>query len=462
MIDPEYGRYWKTVVQTMQDGLMVVDDQGVIISVNPALEKLTGYRADELIGQSCSILGCNTCAEAQAAPGEKFCELFTEGQIRSCSCRLRTKDGRPLFVQKNAAVLTNDEGTILGGVETLTDLSQVKAQEARIDLLQQELGVSPGFENMVGKSAVMQRLFSLIKSAAHSDAPVLIQGESGTGKELVAAAIHHLGPRAGGPFITVNCAALNQNLLESELFGHVKGAFTGAVQDRRGRFEAAHQGDLFLDEIGDLPPETQVKLLRVLQEKVVERVGDNRPVKVDVRFICATNKDLKDEMRRGRFREDLYYRIGVIPIHVPPLRERTEDIPLLVEAFVSRIGQRTGKTLDGVSQAAVERLVDYPWPGNVRELINALEYAFVVCRKGPIQPHHLPVEIAGRRPESEAVSLARRRTSPAGEREEILDALERSGGKKTEAARLLGISRVTLWKRLKEYDIEVERKIKTT
>jgi two-component system response regulator HydG len=424
---------------------MVVDDEGVIVSVNPALERLTGYQAAELIGRSCSILGCDTCADAQSSGGEKFCELFTRGEIRRCRCRLRTKDGQPLFVLKNAAVLTDDEGRIRGGVETLTDLSAIKAKEDEVCQLQRELGVAPGFEGMVGKSAVMQHLFTLIQSAAEADAPILIHGESGTGKELITAAIHRLGPRKAGPLISVNCAALNQNLLEDELFGHVRGAFTGADRERLGRF---------LDEIGDLPLPTQVKLLRVLQEKVIERVGDHRPIPVDVRFISATNKDLKAEIAAGRFREDLFYRISVIPVRVPPLRERTEDIPLLADTFVTRIRQRTRKGVKAIGKAAMDRLLAYPWPGNVRELINAIEYAFVLCQDEVIQPRHLPAEVlGGATPLPDSVG-AGDRSGNREERKRIIAAMRQAGGKKMEAARLLGISRVTLWKRLKDYGIE--------
>jgi PAS domain S-box-containing protein len=454
MGDQEYERYWHTVVETMQDGLMVVDDEGIIVSVNPALERLTGYQAEELIGQPCSILECDTCLAAQASSGEKFCELFTKGEIRRCRCRLKTKDGQPLFVLKNAAVLTGDDGRVRGGVETLTDLSEVKAREDEVSQLQRELGVAPGFEGMVGKSALMQNLFTLIKSAADSDAPVLIHGESGTGKELVTAAIHRLGPRRAGPLISVNCAALNQNLLESELFGHVKGAFTGADRQRLGRFEVAHGGVLFLDEIGDLPLPTQVKLLRVLQEKVIERVGDHRPIPVDVRFICATNKDLKAEIAAENFREDLYYRISVIPIRVPPLRERIEDIPLLADTFVKRIGQRTKKEIKAIGKSAMDRLIAYSWPGNVRELINAIEYAFVLCQGQVIGPRHLPHEVSAGAIAPPHPAESSENFGVREDRQKIIAALRQAGGKKIEAARILGISRVTLWKRLKEYGIE--------
>ena len=444
--------YLRTVIETMHDGLMVVDKGGEIVSVNRAMEDLTGYSRKELIGSPCSVLHCDVCFRVRTAGQEKHCKLFINGEVRRQRCEIRKKDGTPLHVLKNAAVLKDGNGATIGGVETLTDVSDLVAQERVISDLQRKMGIGDSFQGLLGKSAVMLRVFDLLASAAESEAPVVIVGESGTGKELAARAIHDLGSRTGGPFITVNCAALNEALLESELFGHVKGAFTGADRQRTGRFEAAHGGDIFLDEIGDLSPSTQVKLLRVLQEKVVERVGEQQPVPVDVRIISATNQDLKKLMAAGRFREDLFYRIGVIPIHLPPLRERREDIPLLVDAFINRIAIRSRKEITGISQRALRVMMNYDWPGNVRELINAVEYAFVLCRRGGIQEDHLPPEITGDGLGDQACLPDD--NSAVQEREKILAALKQTGGKKGEAADLLGISRVTLWKRLKQYNIE--------
>ena len=239
----------------------------------------------------------------------------------------------------------------------------------------------------------MQQVFSLIENAAQSDAPVIILGESGTGKELAARAIHQLGDRKKSAYVKVNCAALTESLLESELFGHVKGAYTGAYKGRAGRFEMAQGGDIFLDEIGDLPLSTQVKLLRVLEEKVIERVGDSKSIPVDVRVISATNKNLSSLVKTGAFRKDLYFRINVIPIQMPPLRERVEDIPLLAESFFRKLRIKSGKSIEGISNLALEVLIRYPWPGNVRELKSAFEYAFVTCQEPLIHPHHLPPDI---------------------------------------------------------------------
>ena len=459
MFENEYSRYWQTVVQTMLDGLMVVDPDGIILSVNNAFETLTGYGETELIGKSCKILECNTCFKSMALGGVKHCELFSKGKVRHKPCMLKRKDGSSVHVLKNAAILKDKDGVVVGGVETLADCTGLVDRDRVITSLRRELSIEESFEGIIGKSAAMSQVFDLIGSAADSEAPVAIYGESGTGKELAAAAIHRLGGRSEGPFVKVNCAALNESLLESELFGHVKGAFTGADRTRKGRFEAANGGDIFLDEIGDIPLSTQVKLLRVLQEKEIEKVGDHKPLAIDVRIITATNKDLKKLMEEGRFREDLYYRVGVIPIYLPPLRERREDIPLLVDAFISRIRLRSGKNIVGMAEEALERLVDYDWPGNIRELINAIEYAFVLCSGEEIQKSHFPPSINGKSGYPSEQRLKKDQRVDSDPKKVLLKALEKTNGNKSEAAKILGISRVTLWKRLKEHDIQVNRAI---
>ena len=460
MLDEEYSNYWETVIDTMMDGLMVVDPEGVIISINKAMEKITGFSKDELVGQSCAILNCDACFGTRAEGHDKYCALFKEGHVSRRKCMLRKKDGKPLYVNKNAALLKDSDGRVIGGVETLTDLTEVVTKEQVIYRLRRELSGEDGFHGILGKSSAMRQVFDLISSAAQSEAPVIIYGDSGTGKELVASAIHKLGPRRKAPFIKVNCAALSESLLESELFGHVKGAFTGADRTRVGRFEAANGGDIFLDEIGDLPLSTQVKLLRVLQEKEIEKVGDHRPLSIDVRILAATNKDLNRLMEEGRFREDLYYRIGVIPIYLPPMRERREDIPLLIETFINRIRLKTDKPITGMSKEALDLLFHYDWPGNVRELINVIEYSFVLCHEGEIMPNHLPARVTGKEPRVTPKGRATKRQSDDEERKRILQALESSGGNQSEAAKILGISRVTLWKRLKAFDIQVDRKVR--
>ncbi len=459
MFDKEYSQYWKIVVETMLDGLMVVDPGGIILSVNNAFETLTGYKEEELIGQPCKILACNTCYRSRELGGVKHCELFNKGLVRHKRCVFKRKDGSPVHVLKNAAVLKDMDGEVVGGVETLADCTGLVDRDRVITSLRHELSIEESFEGIIGKSAVMQQVFDLIGNAADSEAPVAIYGESGTGKELAAAAIHRLGGRSEGPFVKVNCAALNESLLESELFGHVKGAFTGADRNRKGRFEAANGGDIFLDEIGDIPLSTQVKLLRVLQEKEIEKVGDHKPLTIDVRIITATNKDLKMLMEEGRFREDLYYRVGVIPIYLPPLRERREDIPLLVDAFINRIRLRSRKNIAGTEEEALELLVNYDWPGNIRELINAIEYAFVLCPGDEIKKNNFPPSISGKRRYSSGQRPKKDRRVNSEQKEAILEALKKTNGNKTEAAKILGISRVTLWKRLKEHEIQVNRAV---
>ena len=340
----DFPEYWKTIVDTMMDGVVVVDDKGAILSVNKALERMTGYDGDELVGRECMILDCDTCVSRNGkGEKEKECRLFQVGSVVRHRCQLRRKDGLPLYVLKNGAVLKDAGGAVVGAVETLTDISDLIAKERTIKELKDLLSPGDGFAGIIGRSSKMLDVFALIRNAAASSAPIIIYGESGTGKELVANAVHTAGRRRQGPFIKVSCAALNESLLESELFGHVKGAFTGADKDRKGRFESANKGDIFLDEIGDIPLSTQVRLLRVLQEKEVERVGDHRPIPIDTRIIAATHRDIEAMCREGAFREDLYYRLNVIPIRVPPLRERRDDIPLLVDHFVQDLSASEAK-----------------------------------------------------------------------------------------------------------------------
>lgn len=460
MLKEEFSQYWQTVVHTMLDGLMVVDPDGIILSVNNAFERLTGYNQDEIIGRSCELLRCDTCFGTRARGGDKHCELFKHGQVSQTKCVLKKKDGTPVHVLKNAAILKDKEGVVVGGVETLADCTELIDKDQVIISLREELSIEDSFQGIIGRSGSMRRVFDLIRSSASSGAPVIIYGESGTGKELVAAAIHRLGPRSRGPFIKVNCAALNESLLESELFGHIKGAFTGADHTRLGRFEAAGGGDIFLDEIGDLPLSTQVKLLRVLQEKEIEKVGDLHPIAVDVRVLAATNKDLNRLMGEGLFREDLYYRIGVIPIYLPPLRERREDIPLLIDTFINRIRIKSRKQITGMDKEALELLTGYDWPGNVRELINFIEYAFVLCAGGDITMRHLPANLTAKPQPISGRQSNRLPQSNDDKKKRLLEALKKTGGNKSEAARILGISRVTLWKHLKACDIRVDKKIK--
>jgi transcriptional regulator with PAS, ATPase and Fis domain len=318
-----------------------------------------------------------------------------------------------------------------------------------------------GLEGLVGKSPHMLKLYDLIETVAQTDTTILISGESGTGKEVAANAIHFKSLRKDGPFIKVNCSAIPETLLETELFGHERGAFTGAFRQRKGRFETAHDGTLFLDEVGEISSTVQVKLLRVLQERQFERVGGNETISVDVRLICATQRDLKEEIRKGNFREDLYYRLNVVPILLPPLRERREDVLLLGEHFISKFSQKMGKDISGLSGEAKALLLKYSFPGNIRELENMLERAIALIKGKVIEAEDLPEEVCGKttpirdlcekiqgsKPLATAVNLF--------EKEYIQDVLEKTRGKKGQAAELLGISRKTLWEKIKELEIEI-------
>jgi transcriptional regulator with PAS, ATPase and Fis domain len=454
----EIAKYWKTIVDTLQDGLMVLDPGGNILAMNPAAEKLTGYSAEELIGQNCRILNCTGCKVYGRGLGKDWCSLYVKGTVKSKKCLISKKDRHALHVIKNANVLRDSDGELIGAVETFTDISEIVRQEQEILTLRKSCRLEDEHHGLLGESLPMQRLFELIENVAQTDAPVLIHGQSGTGKELVARAIHEDSPRKDKPFIKVNCAALNENLLESELFGHEKGSYTGADKTRIGRFEAAHEGTIFLDEIGDIPLATQVKLLRVLEEKEIERVGDHKPIPVDVRIISATNKDLESLIAQDLFREDLFFRINVFPLTCPPLSERVDDIHLIVQNFIEQNTVKSTKNIIGLTPEAMEALYTYPWPGNVRELRNAIEYAFVLCPGNWINKEHLPPKITANGIRSTG-SPHRRSESWEEGRKKMIDTLRQVGGNQSEAARILGVSRVTVWKRIKKYAINLETEL---
>jgi len=454
----EIAKYWKTIVDTLQDGLMVIDPEGNILAMNPAAEKLTGYTADELVGQNCRTLNCTGCKLYGRGAGEDWCQLYVKGSVKAKKCLISKKDRRALHVIKNAAVLKNSEGQMIGAVETFRDISEIVRQQQEIESLRKSCHLEEEHHGLLGESLPMQRLFELVENVARTDAPVSIHGQSGTGKELVARAIHEESARQDKPFIKVNCAALNENLLESELFGHEKGAYTGADRTRIGRFEAAHSGTIFLDEIGDIPMATQVKLLRVLEEKEIERVGDHKTIAVDVRIISATNKDLDALIDQDLFREDLYFRINVFPLNCPSLAERYEDIPLLVQNFIDQNAAKGGKEIVGLTPEAMEALLTHSWPGNVRELRNAIEYAFVLCSGKWIGREHLPPKIIsnGRKP---SANHNQNTVSWEEERNKLTNTLRQVGGNQSEAARILGVSRVTIWKRIKKYGINLSAEL---
>jgi PAS domain S-box-containing protein len=454
--DFELMENWDKILNLFNDGLMIVKTDGSIFHINRAMEKIFGYKRSEIVDRPCLILNCDACEPLVSKMPGTWCTLFDEGKNLQKECLVVKKDGSYASVIKNASVLYNSTGEILCAVEIFTDVSNFRKLDNELNRLSKQLYGGESFHGIIGQSYKMKKVFSVVEKAANSDAPVIIFGESGTGKELVAQAIHNLSRRKEGPFVQVNSAALNPALLESELFGHIKGAFTGAYRHRVGRFEYANGGSLFLDEIGDLPPSVQVKLLRVLESKKIERVGDQEPIDVDARIISATNKNLKVLIDRKKFREDLFFRINVIPIKLPPLRDRTDDIPLLVKSFIDRMQLLTKKKITGLSAQAMNLFMNYQWPGNVRELKAALEYAFVIKDTGFIGPDDLPGHLL----ENKEDDICQYDDTPEGDCEEktaLIEALKQSMGNKSQAARILGISRGTVWNRMRKYNINPKK-----
>jgi PAS domain S-box-containing protein len=430
------------ILDSINEGVFTVDTDWRITSFNRAAERITGVSRMDAAGRACwDVFRASLC--------EKNCALkrtFETGRpIVNATAHIYGHDGRRVPIRISTAILRDDEGRVIGGVETFQDLSQIEE-------LRKELSSRFTFEDIVGRSAVMRGLFGVLPQIAESDSTVLIEGPSGTGKELFARAIHNLSPRRNRPFVPVNCAALPDTLLESELFGHKAGAFTDAKKDKAGRFSRANGGTIFLDEIGDISPALQVRLLRVLQERVIEPLGAVEPVKVNIRVVAATNKSLSEEVRLSRFREDLYYRVRVIHLQLPSLKERREDIPLLVDHLLAKFNRLQGKDIAGLSAEAAARLMEHDFPGNVRELENIVEQAFVLCRGGLIELHHLPPELrpdtAGGPDTFGPMSLR------AMEKHLIAEVLRRYGGNRRKAARDLGINTSTLYRKIKTLEID--------
>ncbi len=430
----------QTMGDALPDGLFTTDVAGRITYWNAAAERITGWSRAEAIGRDCSLLAGDALRGCSCGAGPVRCGM-AERERTSKTCTVRTKDGRLLVIVKNAVPLVAPGGAVVGALESFTEIGPAE------DLAPAPAPAAgpPADLGLVGVHESMSELRRMIRLVAQSDTTVMILGESGSGKERVAEAIHAVSPRATGPFVRVNCSALNENLLESELFGHVKGAFTGALRDRRGRFQEADGGTLLLDEIGDVSPLVQVKLLRVIEQREIERVGDSAPVRVDVRLLCATHRDLKTLVEEGRFRADLYFRLAVFPVRVPPLREHLEDLPLIADAFLARRAPTRSGVARRFTPAAAAALQAWRWPGNVRELQNALEFAALQAGEGDLDAAHLPPELRC----SGVPAAAGRRDARAFTDAQLGAAVEECGGNRTAAARRLGISRVTLWKRLK-------------
>ncbi len=431
------------ILDSINEGVFTVDLDWRITAFNKAAERITGVARGAALGSPCcEVFRANLC--------ETNCPLrrtLTTGRpIVNATAHIVNQDGRRVPIRISTARLLNAQGAVAGGVETFQDLSEVEQ-------LQKELRARYTFEDIIGRSPAMLRLFELVPQLAASSSTVLIEGPSGTGKELFARAIHNLSPRKRKRFVAVNCGALPDTLLESELFGHKAGAFTDAKRDKPGRFALAEGGTIFLDEIGDVSQAMQVRLLRVLQQRVVEPLGGVESVPVDVRIIAATNKDLHTLVRAGRFRDDLYYRVRVVHLRLPGLRERREDIPLLVDHLIAKFNRLQGKDIAGVSDEVMARLMEHDYPGNVRELENIIEQAFVLCRGGLIELGHLPPELrppsADGRGESHPLTLA------AMERFLITETLRRRKGNRKESARDLGIDASTLYRKIRALGIDL-------
>ncbi|ADW18350.1 PAS modulated sigma54 specific transcriptional regulator, Fis family [Desulfobulbus propionicus DSM 2032] len=433
------------ILDSIADGVFTVDRNWNITSFNRAAEEITGWSREDAMGMSCSDIFHSSICGKNCAIAES---LYSGKPVANRSITIRNSQGEKVPISISAAPLTDHEGNIIGGVETFRDLTAITS-------LRQQLSQKYTFDAIISKSAAMQRLFNILPEIARSPSTVLILGESGTGKELVARALYNASERKDKPFVVVNCAALPETLLESELFGYKAGAFTDARKDKIGRFAAAEGGTLFLDEIGDIPGAVQVKLLRVLQEKVYEPLGSNTPVKADVRIITATNRNLQALVKEGAFRDDLFYRLNVVKINLPPLRERKEDIPLLIDHFIKKYSAQQGKDIVGISSGALAILMRYDYPGNIRELENIVEYSFILCEGGYIQPQHLPEPFAAgfEQPASRAVQDDGPQTLEEIEKQAIILSLERNRWRKMATCRELAISKDTLRRKIERYGI---------
>ncbi len=433
------------ILDSVADGVFTVDRDWKITSFNLSAEQITGWNREAAIGRLCSEVFCSSICGKNCAVAES---LYSGMPVTNRSITIKNRNGRQVPISISAAPLVDQDGNVLGGVETFRDLS------VEINLRQQ-LSQKYTFEEIISKSPAMQRIFQIMPEISRSESNVLILGESGTGKELVASAIYHASTRNDKPFVIVNCGALPDTLLESELFGYKAGAFTDARKDRPGRFAAAEGGTIFLDEIGDIPQSLQVKLLRVLQQKVYEPLGSNTPVKADVRIIAATNKELLELVKSGTFRDDLYYRLNVVNILLPPLRERIEDIPLLIDHFVIKFRAEKQKDIAGVSDEVIAMLMKYNYPGNIRELENVIEYGFILCPGGQIQKEHLPDSFESRM----SLTATPLSSSYEGlsleeiEKQAILLSLDRNQWRKMSTCRELGVSKDTLRRKIERYNL---------
>ncbi|MBI3813246.1 MAG: sigma 54-interacting transcriptional regulator, partial [Nitrospinae bacterium] len=431
-----YRTNLEVIFRSVKDAIITVDEGLSIIEINEAAETICGLSRKDVIGKrfGSRTTHCNgKCLDAVKET------IRTKEPVEVSRFWCQYKERTAQVVTLTAYPLKDIfSGAIL-----------IVKDETRLAVLESALKERRQLHNIIGMSEKMQKLYSLIESLCDVQTTVLITGESGTGKEMVAEALHYMGGRSSKPLVKVSCSVLSEELLESELFGHVKGAFTGAVKERIGRFQMADGGTIFLDEIGDISPKIQIKLLRVLQEMEFECVGDSTPVKVDVRVVAATNQDLKEKVRSGKFREDLYYRLKVIELNIPPLRNRREDIPLLTNHFIAKFNKKIKKNITGISADVEKLFMKYPWHGNIRELEHTIEHAFILCRQSAITVDHLPQELKEFTPHIN--SYVR---DEGDEYQTILQALEKTGWNKAKTARLLGMNRRTIYRKIEKYKIQ--------
>ena len=442
---PEELRFFKVILSSIADGVFTVDSDRIITSFNSAAEKITGIPASKAIGKRCSdVLHSDICENCLLNK-----TLKTGVQTIDRPVNIVNDRGETIPISISTAVLRDDNGEVLGAVETFRDLSA-------IEHLRKELDQKYTIEDIISRSPEIHKLFAILPDIAESESTVLIQGPSGSGKELFARAIHSLSPRKDRANVVINCGTLPHQLFESELFGYVKGAFTDAKLDKMGKLANAEGGTVFFDEIGDLPLTTQVKLLRLLQQREYEPLGGTKPVKADIRIVAATNKDLRELVAQGKFRDDLYFRLAVVKFDLPALKQRREDIPYLVDHFIKKFNARKGKRIISVSPDVMNILLQHDFPGNVRELENIIEYGFVICRGSIIQTEHLPAEL--RQPDVETHATEPSDSTPVtqslDELDRILSALRKHGGNMSRASEELGIHRTTLWRKLKRHKID--------
>jgi PAS domain S-box-containing protein len=442
---PEDLRFFKVILSSIADGVFTVDGDRIITSFNSAAEKITGVPASKAIGKRCSDVFhsdiCENCLLDKT--------LRTGVQTIDRAVKIINDRGETIPISISTAVLRDDSGEVLGAVETFRDLSA-------IEHLRKELDQKYTIEDIISRSPEIHKLFAILPDIAESESTVLIQGPSGSGKELFARAIHSLSPRKDRANVIINCGTLPHQLFESELFGYVKGAFTDAKLDKPGKLANAEGGTVFFDEIGDLPLSTQVKLLRLLQQREYEPLGGTKPVKADIRIVAATNRDLKELVAQGKFRDDLYFRLAVVKFDLPALKQRREDIPYLVDHFIRKFNARKGKRIISVSPDVMSILMQHDFPGNVRELENIIEYGFVICRGSIIQTEHLPAELLQPDVRTRATGLSDSTlvAQSIGELDRILSALRKHKGNMSLASEELGIHRTTLWRKLKRHKID--------